>query len=427
MMKKVTAILLSVLMLLSMAACGGSAPSSPTEEPADAQQDSPASELVVWLPPQTEGDTFDQQFWIDMFEPWEKANNCKIDLTIVPWDSYVEKYLTAFSSGEGPDVGYMYNEMLYDYIDLGLIAELDPFLTDADRAEYLHLNLGQVNGRQYTMPLFPAGARVLYYNQDILDAAEVSVPTTWEEFVAACLKIKESAPNVIPFAQAWAGDGFGLLNQNFYPFMWSAGGELMDLDGTVTLMDNDGALRAAQFIYDLMYTYQVMPEDCIGWSEADTLQMLTDGEVAFMIYAVDSADSLAASSANIKFTGGLGETDGSEWKSWIAADALVLNEASEQKELAWSLIKYITSPEVMEQVHLTLANAPTLTKSETPTMSAEAVEIYEQAEHFQALPVAKNANAVMSNLKSNLQLMLLGDLTPEEAIQNTVDYSATLN
>lgn len=232
---------------------------------------------------------------------------------------------------------------------------------------------------------------------------------------------------MIPFAQAWAGDGFGLLNQNFYPFMWSAGGELMDLDGTVTLTKNDGALKAAQFIYDLMYTHKVMPEDCIGWSEADTLQMLTDGEIAFMIYAVDSADTLSESSADIQFTGGLGESSGSEWMSWIAADALVMNEASQQKELAWNLIKYMTSPEVMEQVHKTLANAPTLTKSETPAMSAEAAAIYEQAEHFRALPVAKNANAVMSNLKSNLQLMLLGDLTPKEAIQNTVDYSATLN
>lgn len=426
-MKKAAAILLSLLMVLSMTACSRSASGTPAGSPADPQKNASAAELVVWLPPQTEGETFDQQFWGDIFKPWEEANNCRIDLTIVPWDSYVEKYLTAFSSGEGPDVGYMYNEMLYDYVDLGLITDLDAFLTDADREEYLHLNLGQINGKQYTMPLFPAGARVLYYNQDILTAAGVSVPATWDEFVSACLKIKETVPDVIPFAQAWAGDGFGLLNQNFYPFMWSAGGELMDLDGTVTLTKNDGALKAAQFIYDLMYTHKVMPEDCIGWSEADTLQMLTDGEIAFMIYAVDSADTLSESSADIQFTGGLGESSGSEWMSWIAADALVMNEASQQKELAWNLIKYMTSPEVMEQVHKTLANAPTLTKSETPAMSAEAAAIYEQAEHFRALPVAKNANAVMSNLKSNLQLMLLGDLTPKEAIQNTVDYSATLN
>ena len=35
-----------------------------------------------------------------------------------------------------------------------------------------------------------ASARALYYNADILEAAGVEVPTTWDEMTAACEAIK---------------------------------------------------------------------------------------------------------------------------------------------------------------------------------------------------------------------------------------------
>lgn len=445
-MKKLIALLLALVMLLSLVACGTKeeaadpapetdtkteAPKEETPKEEASKEEAPSGEkkkLVVWLPPMTDGETFDQEFWQEKFVPWEEENNCEIDLTMVPWGNFEEKFLTGFSSGDGPDVGYMYNEMMYDYIDMGQLEPLDSYLTDADKEEYTLLNLGQINGQQYTMPIFPGGMRTLYYNQDILDAAGVEkVPTIWQEFVDACLLIKEACPDVYPMVADWGGDGIGNLNNTFYPFMWAAGGELMELDGTVTLMDTEGPLQAAQFIYDLMYTYEVLPEECVGWAEPDAVQLMQDGEAAFMIYQADLYDRFADCGHNIKFTVGLGATDPDQWVAWSAADALVMNAASEEKELAWSLMKYMTSPAVMEDVHVKLCGGPTLTKSEKNLMSPELIELYSYTDHVKALPVAKNANAVMANLKSNLQLMLLGDLTPEEALQNTVDYSQTLN
>ena len=53
-------------------------------------------------------------------------------------------------------------------------------------------------------------------------------------------------------------------------------------------------------------------------------------------------------------------------------------------------------------------------------------EMYEDAEHLHTLPVANGAFKVMDTLYKNLQLMMLGDLSPEEAIQNTVDYAESI-
>jgi len=50
-----------------------------------------------------------------------------------------------------------------------------------------------------------------------------------------------------------------------------------------------------------------------------------------------------------------------------------------------------------------------------------------QNEYLHTLPVANGSFKVMDTLYKNLQLMMLGDLTPEEAIQKTVEYSESIN
>lgn len=441
-MKKLLAIFLALVMLLCVSACSTQqqdvAPATDASAPASTTESTPSTEssstgeaktLRLWMPPQAAKESLDLEFWNDVLTDWEKENNCTVDVTIVPWGSYEEKYLSGFTSGDGPDVGYMYNEMLYDYIDLGLIEPLDSYLTDADKDEYLMLSLGQINGQQYTMPFSPGYARVLFYNQDILDKAGVTaVPTTWQEFIDACLQIKEACPDVIPYGQNWGGDGIGDLNASFYPFMWSAGGSLMELDGTVTLLDNDGALQAAQLIYDLMYTYEVLPAETIGWAEDDSVQLMQNGEIAFLFASAESGEArFGDCGQDIRFSYGLGQTDPDAWATWSCADALVMNASSSDKALAWSLIKYITSPVVMERAHNELFMGTALTKSETNLLSDELVELYTHTDHLHALPVARNSNAVMASLKSNLQLMLLGELTPQQALENTVEYSRTLS
>ena len=61
-----------------------------------------------------------------------------------PWGNYEEKYLTAFSSGQGPDVEYMYLEMYNDFIDMGALEPLDECFTEEEISNYLYYDLGNV-------------------------------------------------------------------------------------------------------------------------------------------------------------------------------------------------------------------------------------------------------------------------------------------
>ena len=47
------------------------------------------------------------------------------------------------------------------------------------------LEQSEIDGTVWAIPDL-ASARALYYNKDILEAAGVEVPTTWDELTAAC-------------------------------------------------------------------------------------------------------------------------------------------------------------------------------------------------------------------------------------------------
>lgn len=145
MKKKIVSVLLVAAMAVSMfTGCGSKSDSK--------KSDSKSGEktLEVWVPPL---DDATEKNWGDLLKDWEKENDCKVNLTVIPWDKYEETYTTALNSGEGPDVGYMYNEMFPTYIDAGAVENMSSYVTDEDKKEYKYLSNGNMMDGQYGWPL----------------------------------------------------------------------------------------------------------------------------------------------------------------------------------------------------------------------------------------------------------------------------------
>ena len=96
------------------------------------------TKLVLWMPPFGTEESLDKEVWGEILKPFEEENNAQVSIEIIPWSNYEEKYLTGISSGQGPDVGYMYMEMINDYIKAGAIAPFDDFLTAEDRDNFYY-------------------------------------------------------------------------------------------------------------------------------------------------------------------------------------------------------------------------------------------------------------------------------------------------
>jgi len=405
-MKKTLALLLAAIMCAAMVS-------------ALADGEFAGETVTYWTAPFGENDA---AFFEEQLADWKARTGAEVNIEVIPWDSYEEKYMTGVASGTGPDVGYMYNEMLYNYIDSGAIVPIDSYFTDEEKANYIYWDNGKVLGEQYLLPYVVGAPRILYANMDLLAEAGIDkVPTTWEELIATAKAVHE-ATGKIGFDQPWGGY-FGDLNEIYFPFLWQAGGELCDDEGNL-LPDYDAALKAAEFVNSLR-TEGVISEYSVSRDSSAVSDDFRNGEVAMMIMSSTASKKNDEANVNWSFVPFTTDVRGG---TFVANDSLVLMSACENKEAAISLMKEITSPKVMEAFHEQCYKMPPITTAEQYLDNPAFESMYQESTaDFHALPVMENFSQIESALFANLQSMMMGDLTPDEALKATLDYSASLN
>lgn len=374
--------------------------------------------LKLWMPPFGTEDTLDTEFWTRQCESFAKENNVELSIEIMPWSSYEEKYITAITANAGPDVGYMYVPMIADHIKMETIAPLDSYLTPEDEDCYLYLDLGKTNGRQYTLPFIVGDPSLMYYNMDILNSVGVTeIPQTWDEFVAMGQKVQAGRSDVRPFQQFWADPSIGALNSMYYPFLWQAGGDLFAEDGKSVAFDSEKGLEAVQFLYDLKFKYKFISDTDSSLTYQDAVQNFLDGKAASAIMGTAVASQLDEKGVKWEAIASLKKE---KTGTFIAVDCLVMLEKSEHKDLAWKLMKHMTSVPVMTAFHKEMAKFPPIGKGEEYKDNPKLQAIYDtQSEAFRPLPNVPDSFKVYDPLYKNLQLMMLGELSPEQAIADS--------
>jgi multiple sugar transport system substrate-binding protein len=111
---------------------------------------------------------------------------------------------------------------------------------------------------------------------------------------------------------------------------------------------------------------------------------------------------------------------------WIAADFLFMNSGTKDKTKTTNLMKYMSSPRVKESFHRELSPFIPISKGEEYLDNPVFKEMYSTSKFLRANPAVRNWEPVANNLYGNLQLMMLGEISPQEALKRTADYSKTL-
>lgn len=406
-------IILLVLLSLFVYGCGSGNSSSGSNT------------LTLWMPPYGTEDTLDKNFWEELVKPFEEENNVKINVEIISWANYEEKYLTGVSSGRGPDVGYMYNEMIADFLDLGAIYPIDEYLTEADKTNYLYLEDAKINGELYGLPIVVGNARIIVYNKTLLDKEGVKPPVTWQDFIDANVKLTKdtNGDGVIDqfgTIMIMGGGHFGNMNGYLTPFLWQAGGDFFTEDGKIAF-DSPEALKTIQFLYDLKFKYKVLHESTMSIvGNGELFDVFNKGNVAF---ATTETRSTSQFLNNVDFEWGfIVSLKDKQQKTFTAMDQLVLM-SKDKKDLSYKLMHYLTSAASMEKFHTDLAKFPPISKEEKYLDDPLYQELYTtQIDILKTLPKVKGATVVFDALTKNIQSMMLGEKTPEQVIKESAEY-----
>ena len=282
-MKKIIALLLVLVMVMSFAACGGTDTPDPTtgNDTPDATTgndtpDTTAGVTVEVIAAQYGNETAD---WWKGFEADFEAANEGIDLVVdcVSWNDIYTVVNTRIANGQAPDL--LNIDVFADYQADGLLMPAEEWVSAETYAKFFPSFLDQsvVDGVVWAVPDL-ASARALYYNADILAAAGVEVPTTWAELKAACEAIKAYDAEVYPWGVDMTTDEGQAC---FAYYAWNNGGDFTDAEGNWTLNSAEN-VEAVNYIVDLVKS-GLTNTDPTTETRYDLQDMFASGKVAMMI------------------------------------------------------------------------------------------------------------------------------------------------
>ena len=422
MKKRLLSVLLCAGLIASLAVgCGGGK---------DAGKDGEKETLSVWLPPL---DDETEKNYVPLLDKFEEENNCELDVQIIPWDTYEEKYMTGINADEGPDVGYMYVEMFPTYIDSGAVVDMSEYLSDEDYEEYLYLDKGEMMGGQYGVPIVTGNPFIMYYNKDILDELGEKAPETWEDFKRICEKATKDTDGDGKIDQYGYAAGFNngdmsplyLLNSYYYSLLWQSGSDIYNDDLKSVRFNDEAGVKAVEYLKSLT---PYMPEDYMSLAATDAFSSVFGGGKA----AFACARAMQAQTESFKETypdlnwDYVTSLKGEQYGTFGAADCLTLMSACENKELGIKLIKYRVGSEVMTAYHKEHFGAP-MTADE-PYQGDEKLEriLTEDRDKWRPLQAGPCGSDILLNLTSQLQAVMSGDAEAKEALDEAADYSNEL-
>ena len=291
------------------------------------------------------------------------------------------------------------------------------------------LDAYKINGEQWAVP-YMAATGLMTYRKDILEAAGVEVPQTWEDMLAVAAKIHNDETAAIAM-RAVPGQGFNMF---IFPMVMRAyGGKFFEdyTNGDLTpAINSPETLEALKVYMTLLNDYG--PQGAGNFNFAEVQAAAQNGQIAFAVEGTGIAASLV-DPAKSKFADKTGITlppAGPAGRSpAIAVHGLGIPASAKNPELSAKFIEWAVSTETMTKIALAqpfsnfttqpvAQNAEVIAKyskvhPDFLTVQAEALNL--AVGHYR--PLLPEWPSLGQAIGENINAALNGLMSPEEALE----------
>ncbi|MFE7748370.1 sugar ABC transporter substrate-binding protein [Streptomyces sp. NPDC057428] len=314
---------ITVALALGISACGSSGGG---EAAADSKQT-----LTVWAMG-AEGEKL-----AEVAKVYEKANpNITVKVTPVGWDVAHQKLVSAAAAGTLPDVAQMGSTYMGEFAELGVLEPVDTKSFDKKDFFPAGWDQGEVDGTAYGVPWY-VDTRVLYYRTDLAKKAGVDkAPADWQEMRDLATAYREKAGT--KWGLSVQPSGLDTV-QSFYPFLFSAGGEIINDKGEAVI-DSPAAVSALKeygTYFDKGLSSKSVPP---GY---DVVKDFGNGRVPMFFGGPWHVTLLNEGQPQIKGKWAVAPVPaGKSSVSSAGGSSLVISKDSEHKAAATKFVKYLT-------------------------------------------------------------------------------------
>jgi multiple sugar transport system substrate-binding protein len=315
--------------------------------PVNAAQDGPSGEVSFgfW------GDPAELNAYEAVVAAFEAANpNVSVEIQHVPGQGdFFARLTTGFAAGDPPDVFLINYRNYSQFAARGVLEPIGPRLRESTVLAEDQFYPGPFeaftrDGELYCMPQ-NVSSLVVYYNRDLFEAAGLPLPAagwTWEEFLVAAKALTVDTNGDGVADQHGLGVEPSLIR--FTPFIWQAGGELVDdLDNPTELtIDTPEARAGIEWFIDLSLVHKVVPTEAEVLAEDDESRFM-NGTTAMLLQSRRVVPTLREIEGFVWDVAPL--PVGQEAAGVLHSDAYCLSSTTEDKDAAWAFIEFANTAE----------------------------------------------------------------------------------
>jgi multiple sugar transport system substrate-binding protein len=343
-------------------------------------------------------------------DAFTKANpGVKVSVTPVDWAQAVAKLQTAIAGNTTPDVSQMGTDMMGQF---GATGAFEPVPADITASTFFDSawKTNDVAGVVSGVPWY-VETRLLYYRKDIAEKAGImSPPATWDDLKAMAKAMKEKG------GAKW-GISLGTKNwQEYFPFLWSNGGDVVDASGKPAL-NSPQAVEALTF-YESFFKDGLTPKSVPEGFDITPAFVKGDNPMFFsgpwhlgLIDTAGGADfktKWAIAPMPKKVTG----------TSFLGGSNVVVFKNSKNKDAAWAFVKFLSDPKTQALWYTTATDLPAVQAGwDDPAVKSDPnVAMFgTQLKDTKAQPVSATWSELSSAINDTLEKMTIGGMEPQAA------------
>lgn len=371
-----------------------------------------------------------------LLDQFEKENpGIKVVAEFNAWSEYWNKLQAQMAAKSAPDVFMLNGMRVYDYASRGQVEDLASWA-----AKDKSFDLGQYYPA--TVKVFHDGDHLwaaprdcntvaIYYNKTLFDKAGVAYPQpgwTWDDFLQKSRSLTRDEDGDGRTDTFGYLAGFDSMDVQWGPWIWQAGGSILDADKKKCLLDTPESIAGMQFLVDLVKKEHVSPDSAqtasFGSNMFLTGKLAMSSEGSWMLRSFSRIGQFEWSiaptprgKADVPNVNGLGNA---------------MYAGSPNKEAAWKLLRFLSSKAYQEALATSGTSIPALRSvAESPIYldgkPAEKTIFLEQLDRGRVLDFTAGFAKWDDVIRRQLELVWLGQKdVPTAMAEATTQVNAIL-
>lgn len=423
-------IALAAVLLPALAACSsstGSAPAGGQQAPKTAEPNEPAKPAEdVKLTFSIWGNDDHKKTIEEIAAKYKTIRpNVTVEVMTIPFNDYQQKLSIMMSSRTAPDIGWLSDTMIPQFLQSGQLADVSSIRSDPAYAfdDMFPSTLAPLtkDGKLYGVP-FSTPPSMIFYNKTLFDQKGLKTPAelykegrwTYDEMLKAAKAISDPAKGVygVKLVREWKS-----WSSTLYSLVKAYGGDVLSKDGTKFLLNSPEGEKAVQLYYDMMFRDGVHPKP----GDQTTFESGKLGMFRDVYSSVTKARAIKDFEWDIapmpKGPNGAG--------AWVGFAGYAVFQGGKHPKEATEFLKFVSSKESMAATSKyfvpsrksALESDAFQNAGDRPTKEGIRIAVLEQMNAAEGLPLHKNWQQIDTKVQTHLDYLYTQSASVKEVLQ----------